>query len=53
MVDTGLLVPLEVGAGLKAFVAVRTEVWALPRVRVQVFAQVGRLFEPEIRFEYK
>ena len=44
--DAGLLVALQVRAGLEPLGAVGAEVRPLARVRVQVLPQVGRLFEP-------
>jgi len=46
-VHAGLLVALQVRAGLETLGAVGAEVGPLPRVGVQVLPQVGRLFEPE------
>ncbi len=45
--DAGLLVALQVRAGLEPLGAVGAEVRPLARVRVQVLPQVGRLFEPD------
>ena len=47
--DAGLLVSLQVGAGLEALRAEGAEVGPLPRVGVQVLPQVGGLFKPEGR----
>ncbi len=46
LVDAGLLVALQVRAGLEPLGAVGAEVRPLARVRIQVLPQVGRLFEP-------
>ncbi len=51
--DAGLLVALQVRAGLEPLGAVGTEVRPLARVRVQVLPQVGRLFEPDGATELK
>ena len=53
LVHPGLLVTLEVGAGLKPLWAVAAEVRTLPGVSIQMLPQMRRLFKSEYINKYE